>query len=68
MAALSSSLFSFGVIFVALGFVPLIAILFTKKYPRSLFDFGVGVLRWQERVTMYVYLATDQYPPFSLKP
>jgi hypothetical protein len=44
------------------------AILLTRRYPRPLFDFGVGMLRWSERVTMYVYLATDAYPPFSLKP
>lgn len=43
------------------------AILFTGRYPRGMFDFIQGVIRWHNRVTAYaLVLVTDQYPPFSL--
>jgi hypothetical protein len=63
------------IVLVFLGFAALIcaivawfAILFTGQYPRSLFDFVMGVQRWFLRVVAYVLmLTTDKYPPFSLE-
>ena len=56
--------------FVVVCIIAFFAILFTSKYPKGLFEFNTGVLRWTWRVGFYSYeaLGTDKYPPFSMEP
>jgi hypothetical protein len=59
------------VLFIVQAFVQVIAffaILFTKKYPKALFDFSVGVFRYSMRINAYTNFLRDEYPPFDLKP
>ena len=55
-----------GILGLAVYVIAWFAILFTGRFPRSLFDFLVGIGRWYLRVYAYVWLMRDEYPPFSL--
>jgi hypothetical protein len=60
-------LFFLGIGLIVAVVIAWFAILFTGRYPRELFDYVVGVLRWAMRVNAYAFLMlTDRYPPFSL--
>ena len=62
-------LFFLGIAAIVCIVIAWFAILFTGRYPRGLFDFVVGVLRWDTRVIAYAFLlVTDEYPPFRLSP
>jgi len=55
------------IVWMVTTFIAWFAILFSGRYPKGLFDFSVGTLRWMARVNAYVLLLRDEYPPFSLR-
>ena len=60
-------LFFLDIALIVVVIVAWFAILFTGRYPRGIFDFVLGVIRWHNRVLGYAFiLITDRYPPFSL--
>ena len=55
-----------GVAWMLTSVVAWFAILLTGRYPRSLYEFAIGVLRWSTNVEAYLLLLHDEFPPFSL--
>ncbi len=61
-------LYALSAVASVITFIAFFAILFTKRYPRGLFDFVVNIYRWNANVGAYVGLLRDDYPPFSWEP
>ena len=57
-------LWIYGIAVSIIVFISFWIILFTGKYPKGLYDFVVNYIRWQTRVTSYLSLLRDEYPPF----
>ena len=60
------AVWALGIAWAITSLIAWFAILLTGRYPRDLYQFGVGVLRWSTRVEAYLLLLYDEYPPFSL--
>ena len=58
-------LYFYGIAAGIITFIAFFAILFTAKYPKGMFDFVAGYMRWGLNVTSYLSLLRDEYPPFS---
>jgi hypothetical protein len=61
-------LYALGAVASLMILISFFAILFTKKYPKGLFDFVVNVYRWNANVGAYLGMLRDEYPPFSWEP
>ena len=58
-------LWLYGIAVGIVTFIAFFAVLFTGKFPKGMFDFVVGYMRWYNNVTAYLGLMRDEYPPFS---
>jgi hypothetical protein len=58
-------LYFLGIIQVVVAWFAFWAVLFTGRYPKGVFDFVVGISKWQARVTLWLCGVVDRYPPFS---
>lgn len=58
-------LWLYGIAISLVIFLSFWIIIFTGKYPRGMFDFVLGYMRWSARVTAYLSFMTDRYPPFT---
>ncbi|MBI2054839.1 MAG: DUF4389 domain-containing protein [Candidatus Sungbacteria bacterium] len=60
------ALWILGMISFLAGFIAQFAILFTGRYPESLWKLVLGTSRWQARTSGFMFGLTDKYPPFTL--
>lgn len=60
------ALFFVGIAACVVYIIAWFAVLFTGKWPTGLRDFIIGITRWQTRLNAYMYLLTDEFPPFGL--
>jgi hypothetical protein len=58
-------LWLYGIVVGIAQFLAFFAVLFAGKYPKGLFDFVVGYMRWYNRVIVYMAFMRDEYPPFN---
>lgn len=58
----------YGIAFSVTAIIAWVAILFTGRYPKGLFNFAVGYLRWLVRLNAYLLMLRDEYPPFNGNP
>ena len=65
MTSRSGGYVSVPLIFILL-LISMVALLFTARYPKGLYDFVIGINRWAIRVGAYISLMRDEYPPFRL--